>query len=195
MNLKTYAAHRKAHGLRGGSHVSVLRAINAGRLFPPAVQQIDGRWIIDPVMADRQWASNTSPRGGVAPAVAPPPAPAPAAAAVPAAAPPPSGPPALPQQTMGGKAQAEAVRTMYQARLLELQYKEKQKELLPKEEVDRVWFEEYRRTRDSLRRLPLLMIGEVAATAGGLTQEQRAQMLILLERHIVNVLEELGEED
>lgn len=192
MNLKTYAAHRKAHGLRGGTHVSVLRAISSGRLFSPAVDQVDGRWFIDPALADQQWASNTGQGSGSVwpPAAAPPPAPAttaPRAVAPPAAA--------LPQQMLGGKAQAEAVRTMYQAKLLELDFKKRQKELLPKEDVDRVRFEEVRRARDAFRRLPLLMIGDVAATAGGLTQEQRAEMLILLERHIVNVLEELGEED
>ena len=37
MNLQQYANHRKALGLRGTSHVAVLKAIQAGRLAPPAV--------------------------------------------------------------------------------------------------------------------------------------------------------------
>ena len=60
MNLKTYAQHRKTLGLRGSTHVAVLKAINTGRLSHPAVQQIDGRWQIEPELADEQWANNTN---------------------------------------------------------------------------------------------------------------------------------------
>jgi hypothetical protein len=198
MNLKAYAAHRKAQGLRGASHVAVLRAINSGRLYAPAVHQVDGRWVIDAAMADAQWANNTTQngpqemRGAVAPAPA-------AAAVAPSPQPAPAPAPALasfpPQQGLTGKAQAEAIRTTYQAKLLELEYKQKLGELLPKEEADRVRFEETRRARDAFRRLPLLIVGDVSALLGGITPEQRASLLILMERNIVTILEELGEED
>jgi len=39
MNLQAYAAHRKAMGLRGTSHVAVLKAIDSGRLHEPAVRK------------------------------------------------------------------------------------------------------------------------------------------------------------
>lgn len=61
MNLQAYAAHRKAQGLRGTSHVAVLKAIEAGRLTEPAVRKIEGRWLIDAPLADAQWAGNTDP--------------------------------------------------------------------------------------------------------------------------------------
>jgi len=202
MNLKAYAAHRKAQGLRGASHVAVLRAINSGRLHPPAAHQVDGRWVIDAAMADAQWANNTTQngppetRGEVAPApaaaVAPASRSAPSPAVTAAAAAVPSFPP---QQGLTGKAQAEAIRTTYQAKLLELEYKQRLGELLPKDEVDRVRFEEARRARDAFRRLPLLIVGDAAMLLGGITPEQRASLLILLERNIVTILEELGEED
>ena len=60
MNLQGYAAHRKARGLRGTSHVAVLQAIQSGRLTEPAVRKIDGRWHIDASLADAQWAGNTN---------------------------------------------------------------------------------------------------------------------------------------
>jgi hypothetical protein len=202
MNLKAYAAHRKAQGLRGTSHVAVLRAINSGRLHSPAVHQVDGRWVIDAAMADGQWANNTTQngppetRGEVAPApaaaVAPAPRSAPSPAVTAAAAAVASFPP---QQGLTGKAQAEAIRTTYQAKLLELDYKQRLGELLAKDEADRVRFEETRRARDAFRRLPLLIVGDVAMLLGGITPEQRASLLILLERNIVTILEELGEED
>ena len=59
MNLQAYAAHRKAKGLRGTSHVAVLQAIQTGRLTDPAVRKISNRWVIDPTLADLQWVSNT----------------------------------------------------------------------------------------------------------------------------------------
>jgi hypothetical protein len=59
MNLQSYAAHRKAQGLRGASHVAVLKAIESGRLTEPAVRKVNGRWQIDAQLADREWALNT----------------------------------------------------------------------------------------------------------------------------------------
>ena len=61
MNLQQYADHRKTLGLRGTTHVSVLRAIKAGRLQPPAVKRQGKGWEIDPSMADEQWAQATDP--------------------------------------------------------------------------------------------------------------------------------------
>ncbi|MFZ9959598.1 MAG: hypothetical protein ACO3GP_04330 [Candidatus Limnocylindrus sp.] len=59
MNLQAYADHRKAQGLRGHSHVAVLKAIESGRLTAPAVRKVGTRWLIDPAAADAQWAGNT----------------------------------------------------------------------------------------------------------------------------------------
>ena len=61
MNLQQYADHRKSLGLRGATHVSVLRAIRNGRLRPPAVERQGKGWEIDPVVADEQWAQATDP--------------------------------------------------------------------------------------------------------------------------------------
>lgn len=61
MNLQQYADHRKTLGLRGATHVSVLRAIKAGRLQPPAVERQGKGWEIDPTLADEQWAQATDP--------------------------------------------------------------------------------------------------------------------------------------
>ena len=60
MNLEAYAKHRKARGLRGTSHVAVLKAIESGRLTEPAVRKVGGRWQIDALLADMQWAGNTN---------------------------------------------------------------------------------------------------------------------------------------
>jgi hypothetical protein len=61
VNLQQYADHRQALGLRGATHVSVLRAIKAGRLQPPAVERQGKGWEIDPALADEQWAQATDP--------------------------------------------------------------------------------------------------------------------------------------
>ena len=65
MNLQQYANHRKALGLRGASHVAVLKAIERGRLMAPAVERQGRSWEIDPELADQQWAdaTNTAERG------------------------------------------------------------------------------------------------------------------------------------
>lgn len=61
MNLQQYADHRKNLGLRGATHVSVLRAIKNGRLSPPAVERQGKGWEINPAVADEQWAQATDP--------------------------------------------------------------------------------------------------------------------------------------
>ena len=66
---------------------------------------------------------------------------------------------------------------------------------MPKSDVDRVWFEESRRVRDAIRRTPQQMIGDIARAAGGLTPEQRAEVLLVVERHLVKTLEGLASAD
>ena len=61
MNLQQYANHRKALGLRGTSHVAVRDACIDGRLTLPAVRREGRSWIIDADLADEQWATRTDP--------------------------------------------------------------------------------------------------------------------------------------
>lgn len=168
---------------RGVSGRAVRKAIDSGRLVQGAFRE-GGRWKIDPAVADQEWKRNTAPQfqrekkgGGRAPAAAT------AAASVASAA-------KLPSQ-----AQAAAARTMYQAKLLELDLKERQGLLLPKADVDRVWFEEGRRVRDAIRRTPQQMIGDIARAVGGMTPEQRHEVLLIIERHLVKTLEGLAGAD
>lgn len=85
-----------------------------------------------------------------------------------------------------------AMRTAYQAKLLELDFKQRQGELVSATEMERVRFETGRRVRDAVLRLGPLMIGEIAKAAGGLTPEQRREVLLVIERHQVNALEALA---
>ena len=55
-----YARSRKERGLSGGTPKAVLDAIRAGRIS--AIKDADGRELIDPAVADIQWAENTRPR-------------------------------------------------------------------------------------------------------------------------------------
>lgn len=82
---------------------------------------------------------------------------------------------------------------MYQARLLELDLKERQELLVPAADMRRVRYETGRRVRDAILRLGPLMIGDIAQAAGGLNQGQRAAVLQVLERHHVKALEALAD--
>jgi len=61
VNLQQYGDHRKALGLRGTSHVAVLKAIERGRLMAPAVERKGRGWEINAELADQQWADSTHP--------------------------------------------------------------------------------------------------------------------------------------
>jgi phage terminase Nu1 subunit (DNA packaging protein) len=59
-SLRAYARRRKAHGLPGGSHQSVARAIAQGRLRASVGVGPDGQpGITDFALADQEWAENT----------------------------------------------------------------------------------------------------------------------------------------
>jgi len=78
------------------------------------------------------------------------------------------------------------------AQLAEIELKEREARLVLKADVERVWFEEGRRVRDAIQRLGPAMLPDLAKAAGGLTQEQRAAVLLVLERHHVEALHSLA---
>jgi hypothetical protein len=79
MSERQYAEHRKARGLPGGTQAAVNKAVSAGRIAK-VIDAASKRLMIDPAIADAQWASNTDPdqqlrgHGGVLPEVKPAPA-------------------------------------------------------------------------------------------------------------------------
>jgi hypothetical protein len=102
-------------------------------------------------------------------------------------------PPAGLQSKIPSQAQAASVRTWYQAKLLELDLKQRNEELVPSADMQRVRYESGRRVRDAILRLGPLMIGEIARAAGGLSPEQRSEVLLVIERHHVKALEALAD--
>lgn len=166
---------------RGISPQAVRKAIREGRLRQAVT--FEGRNArIDADAADAEWTRNTSSskqrtaeqiNAGKA-----------AAAAASTTA---------PRSGIPSQAQAMAMRTAYQAKLLELDFKQRQGELVNAADMDRQRFESGRRVRDAILRLGPLMVGEIAKAAGGLTPEQRAEVLLVIERHHVKALEALAD--
>jgi hypothetical protein len=163
MNLQQYANHRKALGLRGTSHVAVINAIKGERLTPPAVRREGSRWIINAELADEQWATRTDPSeyGGQAaggsrpigieapvqqrPATSLPPPPAAAA----------KGGPSL--------AVSKQVKAAYEAKLTELEYKERSGEMGNLQDVRKEAARLARQVRDLLLIVPSRNAAKVAA--------------------------------
>jgi len=183
-----YAQHRKRLGLRGTSHVAVLKAIETGRLSPPAVVRQGSQWVIDPVIADQQWADRTTPDAvGATPmapeAIAPPaaaalppqPQPQPATPPPPPADPPPPRPQAPPRaarvkvQNLAAAvpplATSKAIQAAYDAKLRQLEYQRVAEELVPARQVKDQAFNLGRALRDSLMRLADRLAPTLAATA------------------------------
>jgi len=158
MNLQAYANHRKALGLRGTSHVAVLNAINDGRLSAPAVQRQGRSWIIDPALADAQWASRTDPSergamgGGTDRPIGTTPPAVPTADQPPAAA---KGGPSL--------AISKQVKAAYEAKLTELEYKERSGEMGNLQDVKRQAAKLARQVRDLLLIIPSRNAARLAA--------------------------------
>lgn len=162
MNLQQYANHRKALGLRGTSHVAVINAIKGERLAPPAVRREGSRWIINAELADEQWATRTDPSeyggqagGGSRPIGIETPVqqrPDPTYAPPPAAA---KGGPSL--------AVSKQVKAAYEAKLTELEYKERSGEMGNLQDVRKEAARLARQVRDLLLIVPSRNAAKVAA--------------------------------
>lgn len=159
---------------------AVRKAIAEGRIKEGATR--DGRsWMIDPETADREWGKNTAPQKRHSEAIK-----------------------AGRQRQLAGAAsggdyrgpsmsQAQTIKAGYQAKLLALEYEERSGQLVRADEVKRQQFEAGRRVRDAVLRIGPQMIGEIAKAAGGLTAEQRAEVLLVIERYQVKALEGLAD--
>jgi hypothetical protein len=171
MNLQTYAAHRKAQGLRGASHVAVLKAIDTGRLTEPAVRKVNGRWQIDAPLADAQWAGNTNnmPDSGELPESTSTRQPHPA-----------DGGPSL--------AQAKRAKAVYEAELTRLALQREKKELVLADEVRREASRLARQVRDLLLMIPGRNAAKVA------TMQDQEAIRELLENEINSALRGLANE-
>lgn len=167
MNLRAYADHRKSQGLRGTSHVAVLKAIESGRLTEPAVRKVNGGWVIDPSAADAQWADNT-----IAVVVADS---APEKAQPPVASAQPRQTPSL-EDSMRGPSLAEAKRAqaVYKAERERLALLKEKGELVSAAEVKARWFEHGRAIRDNLMSVPDRIAAQLAAT----TDTREAHLLL-----------------
>ena len=162
---------------------AVRKAIAEGRIKDGATRE--GRsWLIDPEIADREWGKNTMPQRRHSAEIK-----------------------AGRQRQLNGGGetdggggyrgpsmnQAQTIKAGYQAKLLALEYEERSGQLVRADEVRRQQFEAGRRVRDAVLRIGPQMIGEIAKAAGGLSAEQRAEVLLVIERYQVKALEGLAD--
>jgi hypothetical protein len=183
MNLQAYANHRKALGLRGASHVAVLNAISDGRLSEPAVRREGRNWVIDPALADAQWAARTDPgeQGAMGIGTATRPRHATAKAVAVGAPPPPA--------TNGGPSLAvsKQVKAAYEAKLTELEYKERMGTVVPTDDVKKEAARLARQVRDRMLIIPARSSAMLA------TMQDQEQVRQLLQEEIEMALRGLAD--
>jgi hypothetical protein len=169
MNLEAYAKHRKARGLRGTSHVAVLKAIESGRLTEPAVRKANGRWQIDAPLADAQWAGNTNnmPAGGELPE-------------------PPNTRQPHPEGGGPSLAQAKRAKAVYEAELTRLELQREKGELILVDQVRQEAARLARQVRDLLLMIPSRTAAQVA------TMQDAEEIRGLLQAEIESALRGLA---
>jgi len=161
---------------------AVRKAIAEGRIKKGAVKE--GRsWLINPGVANQEWRKNTAPQYQQNEAIKE----------------------GRQRQMAGGgdsdgggyrgpsMNQAQTIKAGYQAKLLALEYEERSGKLVNVEEMTRKRFESGRQVRDAVLRIGPQMIGEIAKAAGGLNPDERAEVLLVIQRHLVNALEALAD--
>jgi hypothetical protein len=162
---RQYAAHRKALGLTGGSHVAVGKAIMSGRIAASVGE--DGK--IDFAMADALWSRNTdaiqgarNPGGVKKESAAPSPAPAPAPPA-PAPALDASVPTAAPGKEKPTLVEAQTMRAIYAANREKLAFEKESGSKVDANETKVLAFNRARAARNALMaagaRIAPLLVG------------------------------------
>ncbi len=185
LSIRAYARHR------GISHVSVLKAVRAGRIS----QEADGT--IDPAKADAAWDAHTDPArktpsalASAAIATPPPVAPVPKPAASPpqreAASPPPVAPP--PASSGATFAQARTMHEVAKAQKARLQVDRLKEEVVDRARASALVFKLARQERDAWITWPARVAAQMALEAG----IDAHTMQTLLETYVRDHLGELA---
>ena len=178
LSVPEYAKHR------GVSPQAVRKAIKEGRLRQAVIQQ--GRnYRIDQAAADVEWRRNTSQAqqrsadqintGKAA-----------AQGLLETGA---DGMPAV------NYSRARAYGEGFKAKLLELEYKEKARQLTRVDEVKMGTFKMVRTFRDALQNTPIRIVNELAAIVGDVEPAKRHEMQIVMQRELNRCLESLADTD
>lgn len=163
---------------------AVRKAIADGRIKNGAVRQ--GRsWLIDPDVASQEWGKNTMPQRSHSEEIK-----AGRQRQMAAAG---GGGGAGAGANIPSMAQGQAIKVAYQAKLLQLEFEERSGKLVSVEEMQRKRFESGRQVRDAVLRMGPQMIGEIAKAAGGMTPDQRSEVLLVIQRYLVGALEALAD--
>ena len=86
---------------------------------------------------------------------------------------------------------SRARREHFLAEMAQLELEREQEKLVSAAEMRRVHYDAGRLVRDAVLRVPVRVLPELAAAAGGLSPDQRQEVTVLLERHLVEALESL----
>lgn len=186
LSIRGYARHRKDLGLPGGTHAAVRKAIATGRL-DAAVRIREGKPRIDANAADLEWASRTDPVQSRNPEQA----------GDPTQGRPFGGLEGSPRDDARASDEpdiaetarkAQAVRLTFQAKIAELEYRERARELVKAEEVRHVTTRAARKVRDRLRSIPDRLASRIAAE----TDPHRCRLLLQAEidRSLQDLLED-----
>lgn len=173
---------------KGVSPQAVRKAIQSGRLKRSVERKGPRNYVIDPEVAELEWIRNTEPQkqrtaeqinAGKA-----------RARGEDVPDPEPVAPPAN-KGGAGTYSSAKAAAEGYKAMLLKLDYEERSGKLVDKAAAERSFAAAGMQVRDAVMRTAQQMVGEIATAVGGLSQEQRAAVLQVIDRHHVKALEEL----
>lgn len=145
LSIRAYARHRRELGLSGGTHRAVQKAIADGRL-ERSVAVVDGKAKIDPVRADQEWAAKTDTLR--ANAGGDPTAGRPLGALDDA---PRSSAREGSDEVAGQARRAQAIRLTFQAKLAELEYRQRVGELVEAKDVELEQHRSARAVRDRIR--------------------------------------------
>ena len=160
--------------LKGISPQAVRKAIKEERLVK-AVKKEGRGYLIDTEVADKEWKQNTNESQQRSPQAIN------------------IGNLVANGQAVPSYTRARAFAEQYKAKLLELEFREKAKELVKVEEVKVATYKINRQFRDAVNNIPIRIVSELAAVVGSIPKEKEHEMLLIIQREIRVALEQLAD--
>ena len=168
VKLSDYAA------IKGVSPQAVRKAIKEKRLTDSVKKEGRG-YLIDSELADKEWQQNTNESQQRSPQAIN------------------IGKSIAERSAVPNYTQARAFAEQYKAKLLELEFREKAKDLVRVHDVKVAVYKTNRQFRDAVNNIPIRIVSEMAAVVGNLSKEKEHEMLLIMQREIRTALEQLAD--
>ncbi|QPN66520.1 hypothetical protein [Synechococcus sp. CBW1006] len=170
LSITGYCSYRRERGL-ACAYTTVKQALSQGKIRQ-GVKRHGQRVLIDPEIADREWAESVLSHQGRQVNI--------------------SGDPVVADVDWAPRAVSQERKEAALAEMAELELQERRGSLVPIDEVEELWFVVCRQMRDAMESIPARILGRISGIMGVIDPVQQSKLNEVLEGEIRSALEGLS---